>query len=299
MSRYKLMSDQTKVAILVIPGVGKRDEEEYEREVITPLEQRCHDHIGDGAVLELVHWTPILREEKERLKRGYNASDPNMNYDLLRRFFVGMITDMIAYQPQGSESHTYLQVHREFAEAMDRLSRRAGPEAPLVIVAHSLGAVIASNYLRELQEDTYKSDLVPQEVHDIAGDTPIERGETLAQMYTLGTILALYSVRHKEFDDPMRIPAPKLSNYFPAESYPDLPTQWLNFYDHSDVLSFPLSFLNEAYNSQLEDRLVDVGGLLDSWNPASHLAYWNDETVLDTIEDGIVRLYEAVNKTRV
>jgi hypothetical protein len=288
------MSEQTKVAVAVIVGIGKGDQDDYQNWAIGPLQERCREQIGDGAVLELVHWTPILRAEKDRLYEGYQQID-DLNFPLIRRFFVGLITNVIGYQPQGEESDIYLGIHRKVAEALDRLSRRAGPDAPLVIIAHSLGAVIASNYLRELQDDTYKSELLPEEVYDIAGDTPLERGETLAQVYTMGTPLALYSVRHREFDDPMKVPSSGLSQHYPPDRFPDIPTCWINFYNSNDVLAFPLSFLNDAYNQVVEDREVNVGGLLRSWNPFSHMEYWGAAEVVDPIADGIIRLHAAVN----
>lgn len=246
-------------------------------------------------MLELVHWTDILQTEKDRLRNGYRAEDENLGYNLIRRFFSGLITDVIAYQPQGEESATYLRIHKRVAKTMDRLSKSAGPGAPLVIVAHSLGGVIASNYLRELQEDTYKSELLPEEIHDIAGDTPLERGETLAQMYTLGTLLALYSVRHREFDEPMRVPSPQLTQHYPPERFGDLPTRWVNFYNPNDVLGYPLQFLNDAYDRAVEDRHVTVGNWRTSWNPLSHMDYWGDEKVVTPIVEGIVQLYNTVN----
>lgn len=287
------MTDTTKIAVAIIPGVGKRDQEEYEQEAIQPIQQQCQERIGDNAVIELIHWTPILAEQQHTLRKGFAEADDRLDFELIRHFFVGLITDIIAYQPQGTESHTYMDIHKTVATGLDNLARRAGGDAPLVIIAHSLGAVIASNYLRELQEGAYKSELVPEEVHNLAGDSPLERGETLAQMYTLGTFLALYSVRHKEFDEPMQIPAPKIKDYYPQD---DLPCRWLNFYDRDDIFAFPLRNLNDAYHAVVDDRQVNVGGILESWNPLSHLEYWGDDNVVEPIVDGIVDLYEAVNR---
>lgn len=289
------MSAQTKIAVALIIGVGKGDQAEYEREAVKPLQSRLADEIGDDIVFEIVHWTEILQSEKDRVRDGYKQA-AQLNYGPLRRFFSGLITDAIAYQPQGEESDTYLRIHKTVATALDNLSNAAGSSSPLVILAHSMGGVIASNYFRELQEDTYKSELLPEEVHDIAGDTPLERGETLAQLYTMGTPLALYSVRHREFDDPISVPSPRLRSHFPPDRYPELPTQWINFYNPNDVLAYPLEFLNKAYAHYVEDRQVNVGDWRTSWNPLSHMDYWGDDEIVLPISEGITRLYHAVNK---
>jgi len=36
-----------------------------------------------------------------------------------------------------------------------------------------------------------------------------------------------------------------------------------------------------------EDRPVDVGSILERWNPLSHLGYWSDGKVADAIADGL------------
>ncbi len=289
------MTDQTKIAVVVIIGVGKREQDEYDSQGIQPIQDALPQHVTDGVIFELVHWTDILQSEKERLRTGYNQADDKLSYEPLRRFFSGLITDVIAYQPQGEDSYTYLEIHKRVAKSMDRLAHRAGKAALLVVIAHSLGGVITSNYMRELQDETYQEGLVPEEIHYLAGDTPLERGETLTQVYTMGTPLALYSVRHQDFDEPMQVPSPQLTEHYPIDEYGELPSQWLNFYNRNDVLAYPLAFLNDSYAGLVEDHPVGVGDWQTSWNPFSHMAYWGDEEIVRPIAKGITALYDAVN----
>lgn len=59
---------------------------------------------------------------------------------------------------------------------------------------------------------------------------------------------------------------------------------WKNFYDPDDPLGWPLKNLSQSYKEAVRnDYSVNVGGLLRSWNPMSHLAYWGDGDVIGPI----------------
>ncbi|PJF23881.1 MAG: chemotaxis protein, partial [Phototrophicales bacterium] len=63
------------------------------------------------------------------------------------------------------------------------------------------------------------------------------------------------------------------------------------------VVAFPLKELNAAYAEAVTaDREVNVGGLLTSWNPMAHLEYWTDRHIIEPISDGIMGVWEAVNR---
>ena len=42
------------------------------------------------------------------------------------------------------------------SQTLAELAQEAGPDAPLCVIAHSLGTIIASNYLYDLQVDPVK-----------------------------------------------------------------------------------------------------------------------------------------------
>lgn len=72
--------------------------------------------------------------------------------------------------------------------------------------------------------------------------------------------------------------------------------EWVNFHDEDDVIGYPLKTLNAAYRKVIKaDRQINAGGLLSSWNPASHLGYWTDNDVTKPIAQELVRTWRAVN----
>jgi hypothetical protein len=128
-------------------------------------------------------------------------------------------------------------------------------------------------------------------VRESMGDTPLERGETLTLLYTLGSPIALWSLRYRDFGKPIQIPSPLLHTH-----YPQLQGEWVNFYDADDVVGFPLKELNDDYGLVVSaDREINVGNIFGSWNPLSHLAYWTDHDVLDPIAKKLVEVWKTVN----
>ena len=158
-----------------------------------------------------------------------------------------------------------------FQAALGRLAERAGSGAPLCVLAHSLGSVIASDHLWDLQRERHGASATGREV----GATPLERGQTLAGFYTFGSPIALWSLRHRDFGRPIRVPH----------------GEWLNFFDRDDVIASPLKPLNDAYaHAVTEDVEVKVGGALAGWNPLAHTRYWNDRALMRRIATSLVHV---------
>src|SRR5699024_5352203 len=151
----------------------------------------------------------------------------------LRQFVVEFLGDAIAYQPTSFGGQNYDRIHATLAETLLRLKGKAGRSAPLCVISHSLGSVVAGNYFLDLQEKReYK---MGEKTKQSLGDTPLEKGDTLSLFYTMGSPMALWSVRYLDFGSPICIPAPGL-----VDLYPNIKGEWLNFYDRDDVLAYPL-----------------------------------------------------------
>lgn len=283
-----------KIAVAIIHGIGKQDpnfadgmarelKDRFAREIGNEIK----DPASDLAILP-VYWAPVLQGAEEELwKRMKRAGE--LDFTTLRRFLVDFAADAIAYQPTPTDRRIYDGIHETFAEILNRLAVEAGQKAPLCVIAHSLGSVIASNYFYDLQHP--ERSLIARNVKRRIGNTPLERGKTFALFYTLGSPIAIWSLRYDNFGVPIAVPSPELSKY-----YPNLKGEWVNFYDEDDVIGYPLKTLNAAYRKVIKaDRQINAGGLLSSWNPASHLGYWTDNDVTKPIAEELVRTWRAVN----
>ena len=201
---------------------------------------------------------------------------PKIHWPTLRWAVSTFVGDIVAYQVGPNSSVVYDAVHACVDEALARLAAKA-PEAPLVVVAHSLGSVIASDHFYDLHKGRS------------TGATPLERGETFTSFYTLGSPIALWMERYGDYSRPVQIPGKSSTDPVIAAA-----AEWINFYDADDVLAFPLKGLSEHYDKAVdEDRSVSVGAMLIGLSPVSHVAYWNDKAVLRPIANSLAWLWNA------
>ena len=95
-------------------------------------------------------------------------------------------------------------------------------------------------------------------------------------------------MQHPNFNRPIEVPSSRLEQH-----YSSLKGEWINFYNKSDIIGYPLKSLNEAYSKAVtEDKEVNDGGLLESWNPLSHCSYWTSESVINTVAAGLYNVMQ-------
>jgi hypothetical protein len=281
------------IAVAVVHGIGMQGPDfagGFQEKLTVQFAQELGREVQDPAgeiFIKPVYWASVLQNSEDTLwKRLRQGGD--WGFIKLRKFLVDFAADAFAYQPIPKDRTVYDGIHAIFAETLRSLAAEAGAKAPLCVVAHSLGSVIASNYFYDLQKG---ADMVPEPVRARMGDKPLERGETFSHFYTLGSPIAIWSLRYTDFGMPIAVPSPQLS-----EHHPHLEGEWINFYDEDDVCGFPLKTLNRQYGEMVKaDLAVNVGGLLTSWNPASHLGYWEDNDVVRPIAKALARAWRLVN----
>jgi hypothetical protein len=284
------------IAVAIIHGIGRQGPD-FAEAMIARLRKQFARLVGSaaaahGLVFQPVYWAPVLQKEEDELWKRLNAAGA-MGWRDLREFMVDFAADAIAYQPIPGERDIYDRVHAVCADALKTLGVMAGEKAPLCVIAHSLGTVIAGNYLYDLQTHVQRKvkELIAPKVLARMGGSPVDRGETLALLYTLGSPLALWSLRYADFGKPIDVPSPSFSQYWPG-----IAGEWVNYYDTADVIGYPLKKVNAAYAAAVAaDRAVRVGGLLTFWNPLSHTAYMDSDKVCKPIAASLARLWRAVN----
>ena len=282
-----------KVAVAIIHGIGRPDPA-FADAFMQEVRGRFAGEIGASAaaaelVMKPVLWAPVIQDSENELWRRMGDGS-SMDFLKLRRFMIDFAADAIAYQPAPHDRRVYDSIHRVVAMAVAELAEAAGPKAPLCFVAHSLGTIIASNYLYDLQVDPRKR-IISKTVREAMGKTPVDRGETLAALYTFGSPLPLWSLRYKDFGTPISVPSPKLGRH-----HKSLAGEWLNFYDQDDVIGYPLKNINDAYHKAVKaDFAANVGGLLSSWNPISHSGYWTDNNVTKPVAASLARVWKSIN----
>lgn len=208
---------------------------------------------------------------------------PRVEWPTLKWAFTYFVGDIVAYQMTNNSREVYDAIHAHVSRALERLAQRA-PSAPLCVISHSLGTVVASDHFYDLR---------PKKQEPFAPDDALERGETLTFFYTLGSPIALWMVRYGKLDSPIQLPGRKS-----ADPQVRAAAQWINFYDPDDIVGYPLKSLSSEYDCAVnEDRAVYVGPPILRRTPISHVAYWNDPAVMRPIAQRLAQLLTAPTAT--
>lgn len=261
--------------------MGKQDAD-FADDMIKEVGSRIRDSHGlDSSEIEWksVWWAPVLTTaEAEMWRRLKDKND--LDYHKLRKFVLHSLGDAVAYRkvdPEKlapGENPTYQRIH-DLVQDNIRILRdrvRAGKpanakEVPLVVVAHSLGCHIMSNYIWDLQKPGATS---------LGND--FEDMKTLSGLLTFGCNIPLFTLAYENVQS-INFPV-NVKKYFPKATKPNAiaaATKWWNYYDPDDILGWPLKPLSASYRSAVhKDVPINAGKFWSSWNPLSHSGYWED-----------------------
>jgi hypothetical protein len=286
------------VGVVIIHGMGDPDPT-----FAAPLIDGLSRQLGADApavAFEPCFWSDILQAgQNEIWRRLQNAATP-MHIDLLRKWVVGTLSDPTGYL-SGYERHgvpVLHSVHQRFADSLARVETRlAHPaRAPLIVLAHSLGCVVVTNYLWNLERAADEvavatvSTMHPgarEVARKVIGDTPVQRLETLAGLVTFGCNIPLFLPPVPPYEC-VRFPRPGLAAHFKAVA------RWLNVYDPYDILGYPLNDLwDESHGTIIDDIALEVGPPGISITPLSHTSYWADSGFQSLVGAELRRVLDA------
>lgn len=292
-----------KLGVLLVHGMGNQDAG-FADEMIEKVKARLKRLGSDDRTVSFdpVWWAHVLGDKEATLLR-HMADGNDLEWMSMRSFVVNSLGDALAYQDTQvaeDEINVYQGIHRVVAEKTASLRNRLrsgeddkAPEVPLVVIAHSLGAQIMSNYIWDVQH---------QEKNKLKfkiGDNPFERYETLTSITTFGCNIPLFTLALNTIQ-PISFPPAGLARYFPAGTSAEKiasVAKWTNYYDPDDVLGYPLKTLDAAYDKVVcRDVPVNVGSILRSWNPASHTAYWTDDNVIKPVAESLHEILQHLKE---
>ena len=265
-----------KLAIAVTHGIGSQ-QEDFAEELIDEL-NGCVGDLGkdvDEIAWRSIYWADILAPRQAAYLLEANSSN-DLDYVGLRRFVISALGDAAAYrQVDSPQNTTYERIHQRVRDGIKALGDALDEDdAPLIVMAHSLGGHIMSNYIWDMQNP---------------GDAPMpdlsafESLHSLAGMVTFGCNIPLFVFA---YDDVVPITFPAVQLPDPGEVRDK--ARWLNYFDPDDILGYPLKSINQAYADTVDaDIDINVGGLFSSWNPISHTKYWTDDDFTEPVAEFI------------
>lgn len=295
---------KSKVGILVTHGIG-RTEKDFSKKLRTRLRKRLEQIGVDNSAVayQEAYWQNVMQGRQELYMEL--ASEAPIDWKRLRWLLLCFLSDASMYQwLPGREpaQKIYDLVHQEVWKAIKRLEGKVEKNAPLIVMAHSLGSHIMSNYIWDRQKYWLPGN--DDQGKDELGLSDFQRMKTLASFITFGCNLPLFVLAVDPYR-PICVPAPSgmLPDPWGGEG------KWLNFYDPDDILGWPLRPLarekdgkafmkpedRARFLSMVDDRPVDVGRwMLQNWNLFSHLGYWDDHDFSEPVADHVKELLDCI-----
>lgn len=253
------------VALITLHGMGKVKPSYY-----SDLEDALKDRLGERwtqVSFQNVQYAPILQGPEQELWDAM-VHDNELDGIKLRQFFLFGFGDAgsLEYSAHTADKVQYLAVQQEIRNALDHALIDFGGDTtkPVVIIAQSLGCQVISNYLWDAQNGKGIFGTT------IAGQPPLTKFHALSSLtnlITTGCNIPLFIGGLSE-----RLCFSRPNDWF----------VWDNYYDPDDVLGWPLKQLGPSFEI-VQDHSINAGGVLSSWNLASHGEYWSDDDVTSAL----------------
>lgn len=256
---------KAKVGVLYVHGIGTQGQNFADRDIAMIKKM-----LGDDAkhvAFSSYCWQSLIEPRERELMR----TNQNVRWRFLRKLLASYGGDALCYQPRHGLDSFYKSAHQGLDDALSILNHKMEHDGKLIIVAHSLGTIIVNNFIWDYQNDS-----------SVGAATYEPEGKALDRLqvlYTLGSPLAIWSMRYPDGGKPIA-----LSNQ----------CLWKNIYSPADIIGWPIRTINSSYMTLpgLHDFRMWVGGILTRWNPGSHLAYARSKRVVKMIADDVIRLMQ-------
>ena len=272
-----------KLAVIAIHGMGSQ-EPGFSNGMFAEL-KRLLGADQTSVFWDEIYWANIIEARQQQYLRDARAA-AELDQNRIRNFVVSALGDAVAYQrvrpvPIGAseaeykearKDGTYYKIHERIAEVVTRVYEQGLQEkpVPLVVLAHSLGGHIFTNYYWDVRQPPAERKFAVQQIREMETLSTFERLDWLSGIVTFGCNIPLFTFALDKVV-PIEFPPPRLPERYRKKA------QWLNLFDPDDVLGYPLQPINNAYSKVVdEDISIDVGNPFLGWTPYSHVQYWTD-----------------------
>ncbi len=265
-----------KLGVLMIRGSGESGFNRQEKFLKRLLKKLMRMGIDPQEIhFEFVDWYGPLQVQQENVLARIKSANIKLRSRMTRNLIITNIGDLINYGgkpnlPSGGYEETHKLVHKSMLSIKENINENA----PLIILASSMGTEIINNYIWDRQH-------APNP--DPMGNTPLERFDTLVGLFTFGSNLPIFAASHV-IDSlvPITFPSPNLL----PELLPH--AVWENYYDRNDSMGYPIKALNPGYaNANVVDIQINIGNIFTFWNFLSHFGYWKSKKLVKRIANYI------------
>lgn len=255
------------IALITVHGMGEIDNTYYKE-----LEKNLKNSLGnewEKISFNPVNYAHVFQKSQESLWQKMLA-EPKNDLDLtkFRKFFLYSFSDAASLEHSIHRDKTlYFKVQKEIENTLELAYQELInlPNKPVILVAHSLGCQVISNYLWDTQK---KLNLFSNRANIDPDKEDFLRLKTCENLVTTGCNIPIFTAGLKDrkcFDKPNHL------------------FKWENFYDPDDILGWPIKQLGDGYHEMVEDHSINAGGFFTSWNIFSHQNYWGDDDIANSL----------------
>jgi pimeloyl-ACP methyl ester carboxylesterase len=285
-----------KLSVILIHGIGGSSEswaepviEKLQKKTLTELKNILKDkaptNISEVLAIKSVYWKTALQKPQNELQsvlaryfgwviQGLNAWDSLFKWafkafykyqNMIVTLFIG---DIVGYMAKEGK----IGIDQKVDAAMEALAAESSDKnKPLTFISHSLGTVIASNYIFDKMN-----------AHRKNGVNRMDERFIFSNMFTAGSPIALFSMKFngpESFNLPVEVEDPS--------------GRWINILDKDDPIAMPLRLLNSSYQKAVfSDYQVNSGWF---WGTA-HTEYFTKTNTLDLIARKLAIDWAAINQ---
>ncbi|MCJ8164373.1 hypothetical protein MKJ04_05915 [Pontibacter sp. E15-1] len=258
-----------KFGVLTIHGMGNQ-KPDYANDLQHNLYQQLPDAVIKDLSFRSIWYHGDFQQHQDTVWANMRESGNPMHQRWLRKFFLNFLSDAATseFRP-GDEESPYRRIQRTILRNINALRAELGDaDRPVVVLAHSLGCQIISNYIWDAQ----------QGIGIWQGQRPsaFQQLQTTQLMVTSGCNIPLF-VSGLEKVEAIRKPNDQFA--------------WYNFYDRDDILGWPLKPLSKGFPNAYAETVTEDIEINTGLTPLSHSAYWEDDDFVKPVAGHIRQLH--------
>lgn len=264
------MSD--KFGVITIHGMGNQKPDyanSLQKNLYRKLQQETIDHL----VFKSIWYHGDFQVHQDKVWENMLNSGKPLDQQRLRKFFLNFLSDAAAseFRPD-EEKSSYKRIQHTILRQLNALRVELGDQdRPIIIIAHSLGCQIISNYIWDAQNR--------KGIWRDQKPTTFQMLDTASLVITSGCNIPLF-VSGLEKIEAIRKP----NGLF----------QWYNFYNRDDVLGWPLRPLSSGFPNAYDVVVTEDIEVNTGWTPLSHSDYWEDNNFINPVANLIEKLHATL-----